>query len=167
MSPETAVWLALAVPLVGAVPIALTGWSPNLRETITLVTATLLFVIVASLLPEVLAGAFLSRRQDELGILDADIDQVVLECAFVFEVGLGLPLRDLVEWRLGDIEVALLDQLRHLPVEEREQQRTNVGAVNIGIGHDDDAVIAQLFDVEVIAADAGAECGDERADLGR
>ena len=57
MSPETAVWLALAVPLVGAVPIALTGWSPNLRETITLVTATLLFVTVASLVPEVLAGA--------------------------------------------------------------------------------------------------------------
>ncbi len=57
MSPETAVWLALAVPLVGAVPIALTGWSPNLRETITLVTATLLFVIVASLVPEVSAGA--------------------------------------------------------------------------------------------------------------
>ena len=57
MSPETAVWLALAVPSIGAVPIALTGWSPNLRETITLVTATLLFAIVASLVPEVLAGA--------------------------------------------------------------------------------------------------------------
>ena len=57
MSPETAIWLALAIPFAGALPIALTGFSPNLRETITLVTAGLLFAVVASLVPEVMAGA--------------------------------------------------------------------------------------------------------------
>ena len=57
MSVETLTWLALAIPFIGAVPIGLTGWSPNLRESITLVTAGLLFLVVASLLPEVLNGA--------------------------------------------------------------------------------------------------------------
>ena len=57
MSPETLIWLALAIPFIGAVPIALTGWNPNLRESITLVTAGLLFFVVASLLPEVMNGA--------------------------------------------------------------------------------------------------------------
>ena len=56
MSAETLAWLALAIPFVGALPIALTGWSPNLREGITLVTAGLLFFVVASLLPGVMNG---------------------------------------------------------------------------------------------------------------
>ena len=38
-------------------------------------------------------------------------------------------------------------------------------AVDVGVGHDDDLVVAQLLDVELVAADAGAERGDERADL--
>jgi len=57
MSPETAAWLAIVIPFAGAVPIALTGRSPNLRESVTLVTAGLLFLTVASLVPHVLAGA--------------------------------------------------------------------------------------------------------------
>jgi len=51
------VQLALAVPLAGAVLIALCDRRPNLREAVTLVTATALFGVVASLVPEVLAGA--------------------------------------------------------------------------------------------------------------
>ncbi len=40
-----------------------------------------------------------------------------------------------------------------------------MGAVHVRVGHDDDLVVAQLREVEVVAADAGAEGGDERADL--
>lgn len=47
---------ALAVPAIGAVLIALTGRWPNLRETVTLITALTLFIVVASLLPAVMAG---------------------------------------------------------------------------------------------------------------
>ena len=57
MSPETAAWLALAIPLIGAVPIALAGARPNLRETVTLITAGLLFATVLTLLPRVFDGA--------------------------------------------------------------------------------------------------------------
>jgi multicomponent Na+:H+ antiporter subunit D len=48
--------VALAVPAAGAVLIALAGRWPNLRETITLATAGLLFAAVYGLLPQVLAG---------------------------------------------------------------------------------------------------------------
>jgi hypothetical protein len=40
--------------------------------------------------------------------------------------------------------VPALDQLRHLPEEEGQQQRADMGAVHVGIGHDDDLVVAQL-----------------------
>ena len=40
-----------------------------------------------------------------------------------------------------------------------------MGAVHVGVGHDDDLVVAQLVQVEVIAADAGAQGGDQRADF--
>ena len=38
-------------------------------------------------------------------------------------------------------------------------------SVHVRVGHDDDAVIAELRDVEVVLADAAAERGDHRADL--
>ena len=57
---------------------------------------------------------------------------------------LGLAaLADAVERRLGQEEVAVLDQLWHLAIEEGHQQRGDVGAVDVGIGHDDDAFVAQ------------------------
>jgi multicomponent Na+:H+ antiporter subunit D len=56
MTAETAIGLALALPLIGAVGIALTGRRPNQRETVTLVTATLLFITVCTLVPDVFAG---------------------------------------------------------------------------------------------------------------
>ena len=57
MSPETAIWLAIAIPAAGTLPIVAFGRQPNLREAATLITAALLFATVASLVPDVLAGA--------------------------------------------------------------------------------------------------------------
>jgi len=56
MSPETTMQLAIATPLIGTLFIVLTGHRPNLRETVTLVTATIMFLLVASLTPGVMAG---------------------------------------------------------------------------------------------------------------
>ncbi len=56
MTPAMTILLALAVPLIGAVLIAMAHRVPNVRETITMVTAGLLFLLVASLTPLVLAG---------------------------------------------------------------------------------------------------------------
>jgi len=49
--------LTLLLPLAGAILIALSGRHPNLREAVTLVTATALFAVVLSLYPQVAAGA--------------------------------------------------------------------------------------------------------------
>ncbi|MEX1257939.1 MAG: monovalent cation/H+ antiporter subunit D family protein [Gemmatimonadota bacterium] len=57
MTAERLVLLTLALPTVGALLIALTGRSPNLREGITLLTSGALLVTVLSLLPAVLGGA--------------------------------------------------------------------------------------------------------------
>ncbi len=56
LSPEATLIAALTAPLGGAVLIALTRKSVNLREAMTLVTATVTFALVASLYPLVMAG---------------------------------------------------------------------------------------------------------------
>ncbi len=56
MTVELAILLSVIVPFVGAVLIPLTGASPNLRETVTLVTAAVLLYLVSSLYPVVAAG---------------------------------------------------------------------------------------------------------------
>src|SRR5580700_11076196 len=58
-----------------------------------------------------------------------------------------------------------VDDLAHLPIEERQQERADMGAVDIGVRHDDDLVVAQLVGREFVGADTGAERGDQRADL--
>jgi len=57
MSIETAIVAAIAVPLVGAVLIVLTGAKANLREGVTLTTAVITFALVASIFDEVAGGA--------------------------------------------------------------------------------------------------------------
>jgi multicomponent Na+:H+ antiporter subunit D len=58
--------LAVFLPLAAAVPIGLCGRFPNLREAVTLLTATAVFGLVASLLPGVLTGS-----RPELVLLEA------------------------------------------------------------------------------------------------
>ena len=73
-------------------------------------------------------------------------------------------LADAVERRHRQIEMAAAHQLRHLLVEEGDQQRGDVGAVDVGVGHDDHAVVAQIL-VAVFRARAAAERLDQVGDL--
>ena len=57
MTPETALILTIVLPLVGAVLVALTGRSPNLRETMTLITGVALLAVVSTLIAPVFNGA--------------------------------------------------------------------------------------------------------------
>src|SRR6202035_2386379 len=69
-----------------------------------------------------------------------------------------------IERRHGEIEVAVVDQFWHLPVEERDQKRSDMGAVDVGVGHDDDAAVAQIG-VLVVDAGAAAERLDQIGEL--
>ena len=64
---------------------------------------------------------------------------VVVEVLFLSVLRHGL-----VERRHGDIDMPLVDQLRHEPVEQGEEQGGDMGPVHIRIRHDDDLVIAEL-----------------------
>ena len=108
----------------------------------------------------------LSRRRHQLRPLDRVAGEVGIQRGIVLQVQLVLALLDLVQRRQADVDVAALDQLRHLPVEESQQQGADVAAVDVGVGHQDDAVVAQLVRVVLVLADAGAQRGDQRADLG-
>ena len=55
--PEMAITLALGLPLLGSLLIAMSGPVPNIRETFTLLTALATFGFVASLYPAVISGA--------------------------------------------------------------------------------------------------------------
>ncbi len=57
ITPEQAILASMTVPLAGALLIALAGRRPNLREGITLATATTLLACVMLLLPVVMDGA--------------------------------------------------------------------------------------------------------------
>jgi multicomponent Na+:H+ antiporter subunit D len=82
MSGSLTLLLTLAIPTAGALLIGLTGKNPNLRETVTLATAGLLFAVVLWLLAlvndgavpevellEVLPGLSIAFRVEPLGML--------------------------------------------------------------------------------------------------
>src|SRR5258708_37068272 len=87
--------------------------------------------------------------------------------ALVLEIALRLAARRLVERRLRNEEMAAFDQLGHLTVEEGEQQRADMSAVDIGVGHDDDLVVTEFVGIELLAPNAGAERRDQGGDLNR
>ena len=57
------------------------------------------------------------------------------------------------------------DELAHVAEEKREQERANVAAVHVRVGHQNDFVVAQLAGVEIVLADAGAERGDDGSEF--
>ncbi len=63
--------------------------------------------------------------------------------------------------------MSALYQFRHLAVEEGQQQGTDVGSVDVGIRHDDDAMVTELVRVELFTPDATAKRGDQGAHLCR
>ncbi len=111
----------------------------------------------------------------DAGVVQRHAQQEGVQRRGVFQVQLFLAVLHLVQRRLGDVDVAALHQLGHLAVEEGQQQRADVGAVHVRVGHDDDAVVTQLGHVEVVSAalarfhgglaDAGAQGGDEGDDF--
>lgn len=66
MNPEQAIGLAILMPLLGAVGVLLTGRSPNLRETVTLIVSLITCGLVLSILPHVQAGGTPSLKLIEV-----------------------------------------------------------------------------------------------------
>ena len=58
-----------------------------------------------------------------------------------------LLISTLVEWRCSDIQVSLLNNLWHITIEERHNQCVDVRTIDVGIGHDDNLVIAKFISI--------------------
>src|ERR671911_1371187 len=79
-----------------------------------------------------------------------DAVQRLSQLGVVFGVVLAAVVRNLVERRKGDVDVAGLDQVPHVAIQERQHQRSNVASVHVGVGHDDDLVVAHLLEIEAL-----------------
>ena len=93
------------------------------------------------------------------------LHQLTREFALVADVAVHFAALHAVERRLGDVNVAFLDQFAHMAEEKREQQRANVAAVHVCVGHQNHFVVAQLAGIEIVFADAGTERRDDAADF--
>ena len=60
-------------------------------------------------------------------------------------------MRQAIEWRAGQKQMPRLHDLSHLLKEEGHQQGRDMCAIDISIGHDDDAFITQIVGVAVLA----------------
>ena len=59
-------------------------------------------------------------------------------------IGCAGTLGELVQGRHGKKQVVLVDEFRHLAMEKGDEQAGDVGPVDIGIGHDNHLVVAQV-----------------------
>ncbi len=101
MNPETAILVAIVLPVAGALAIALAGRiGPNLRETMTLVTAAALIWVVWGMLPtlmadgrpavtvgEVMPGLSIAFRVEPLGMLFAALASGLWLINSVYSIG--------------------------------------------------------------------------------
>ena len=117
--------------------------------------------------PQIRPGNLLTTGKCQNRIANAFRHHEDLELTLVLEVTLGLAARHLVERWLCDIEMPALDQLRHLPIEERQQQRADMRTVDVGVCHDDDLVIPQLVRRKFLSSDPRAQSRDQRCNFAR
>src|ERR1700694_791771 len=115
-------------------------------------------------LPE-LVGVHLSQALEpvHLDLATHSLGLAVALHVAVDPLGL-LALGHLVEGGLRHVDVAVLDQRGEVAVEERKQQGSDVGPVDVSVGHRYAAGVAQLLVLEALP-DTGAQRGDQVADL--
>ena len=81
--------------------------------------------------------------------IPADFVKSSVQLFVRIDIAFRIALFDEIERRLGNVNIAALYHRPHVPIEERQQQRANMASVNIGIGHADDFVIAELGFVKI------------------
>src|SRR5712691_10326433 len=68
----------------------------------------------------------------------------------VADVFFSLAALHAVERRLRDVDVPALDQFLHVPEEKSQQQRADVTAIHVRVGHENNFVVAQFSGVEIV-----------------
>ena len=114
MSYQTSIWplAAVLVSLLGSIPIMLSGRTPNLRESWTILAALAKVVIVASMLPAVLAGGGyeftfaevlpgvpIALRVDAMGMFFALVASILWFFTSVYSIGYMRALKEHAQTR--------------------------------------------------------------------
>ena len=90
------------------------------------------------------------------------------DCGFFLRIGVYITryfaCLNSIERRSSDIEIPALYDHGEIAVEKRQDERPDVCAVHVRIGHDDDAMIPQAVCVEFVS-DGGPQRDNERFDL--
>src|SRR5215218_1477045 len=101
---------------------------------------------------------------EDLDAVELVREKDLLELGLLLDVSLVAALLELVQRRLGDVDVARLDQILHLAEQQGEDQRADVRPVHVGVRHEDHLVVAGPLQVELVA-DPRANGRDQRLDL--
>ena len=111
-----------------------------------------------------IAGQFPSAGQSEPQAAEAQPRQGAVHVVLGLHIAFLLALSHLEEGGPGNVDISRLHQGAEMAVEEGEHQGPDMGAVHIGVGHDDDAVVSCLGDIDVVPC-PGADGGEEGADF--
>src|SRR6202049_27179 len=87
------------------------------------------------------------------------------EFVLVANITFSLAALDAIQRRLRNVDMATIDELLHVAEEKRQQQRADVTAIDVRIGHKNYFVIAEFTGVEIVFADAGTQRGDDGANF--
>ena len=118
----------------------------------------------AAELLHLVAGNLPTVARQEHALAESLVEELRLHLLLGLHV-VGLFLRPHAEQRwLGDIDMAGRHELIHLAVEKCQQQGADVGAVDVGVGHDHNLVIPTLAEVG-LDTDAGTNRRDHAANL--
>jgi len=74
-----------------------------------------------------------------------------------------------IERGSSDVQITVLNDLRHIAEEERHNQCVDVRTIDIGIGHDDNLVVTQFFNIGlftvILGSDSDTQCGIDVTDF--
>src|SRR5215470_9213423 len=101
----------------------------------------------------------------EMQFLSSKMQDVLVKSQLVLQVHLRLTTLDLIEGWLCDVQIAALDDWPHVTEEKSQEQGTDMRPIHSRVSHDDDAVIADLLNVKIIATNPGPKSRDEHLDL--
>ncbi len=100
----------------------------------------------------------------DVGVVGAKLRAYLIALLVGIRHSLLLSARELVKRRHRGVNIAVFDKRAHIAEEEGQKKRPYMTAVNIGIGHDDYLVIAELVHVELVPYPR-AQREDERISL--
>ena len=86
----------------------------------------------------------------DVGVVGAKLRAYLIALLVGIRHSLLLSARELVKRRHRRVNIAVFDKRAHIAEEEGQKKRPYMTAVNIGIGHDDYLVIAELVHVELV-----------------